>query len=375
MPDTHTIFLTLRVFSAKGGIEKVCCLVGKALQEFSTASTNRNVKILSLYDTPGDLNNLYFPAAIFSGFGKQRSKFLWQALKEGRKSRVVILSHVNLLVIGFLIRCIAPKTKLVLITHGIEVWYKFPLWKKLMLKQVDKVLPVSEFTKRKMMEFHQLPEEKFTVFNNCLDPFLPLPLSTKKPVQLLHRYNLTTDDIVLLTLTRINSKERYKGYDQVMQAVHDLKTAYPTIKYLIVGKYDAAEKNRIETIINRLHLKNQVILSGFIPDEELAEHFALADIYCMPSRKEGFGIVFIEAMFYGKPVIAGNMDGSVDALKNGVFGLLVNPVDQQQITDGIKEVICNKEKYIPRQQEVMAHFSFEVYKEKLRKIMEEIDTA
>lgn len=366
------LFLTLRVFSAKGGIEKVCCLLGKALHEIAAISPGNRVKIFSLYDEPADVSDLYFPATAFSGFGLQRFKFLLAALKEGRKSSVVILSHVNLLIIGFLIRLISPKTKLVLIAHGIEVWHSLPLWKKVMLKEFDKVLPVSEFTKNKMMELYQFPEEKLTVLNNCLDPFLPLPLSFQKPTQLLQRYNLSAGDIILFTLTRIATKERYKGYDEVMQAVHDLKAEYPSIKYLIVGKYDTPEKSRIDTIISRLDLKKQVILAGFIPDEELAAHFALADLYIMPSRKEGFGIVFIEAMFYGKPVIAGNMDGSVDALKNGAFGLLVNPADQQQITEGIRKVISNKEKYIPNHEDVMAQFSFDVYKEKLNNIMNQI---
>ncbi len=372
MHNLNTIFLTLRVFSATGGIEKVCSLAGKALHEFSTTSTNQNVKILSLYDEPGDINELYFPATIFAGFGKHRFKFLLAALKEGRKSQTVILSHVNLLLVGFMIRLISPKTKLVLIAHGIEVWNKLPRWKKMMLNQFDKILPVSEFTKNKMIDLYHFPEVKFAVINNCIDPFLPLPLSAQKPVHLLKRYNFDFNDIILLTLTRIASKERYKGYDQVMKAVHDLKAQYPTIKYLMVGKYDRQEKNRIDAIIDRLNLKNHIVLAGFIPDEELAAHFSLANLYIMPSRKEGFGIVFIEAMFYGKPVIAGNMDGSVDALKNGAFGLLVNPTDQQQITDGIREVILNKEKYIPKHEEVMAHFSYDVYKEKLWKIMEQI---
>ena len=237
-----------------------------------------------------------------------------------------------------------------------------------MLRKCDQVLPVSVFTKNKMMELYRFSEQKMTILNNCLDPYLPLPLQPQKDGQLRSRYGIGANDKVLLTLTRMASEERYKGYDMVMQAVYDLREKYPTIKYLLVGKYDAAEKKRLDEIIIRLGLRENIILTGFIPDEEIAAHYALADLYIMPSKKEGFGIVFIEAMFYGKAVIAGNMDGSVDALKNGAFGLLVNPGSQQQITEAIIEVINNKEKYIPGQQEVMEHFGFQVYKEKLKKI-------
>lgn len=369
MHKKDTLFLTLRVFSATGGIEKVCRVAGKALHELSVESANHRVKIFSLYDEPADINTIYFPAAIFSGFGKHRFNFLRAAFKEGINSRMVILSHVNLLVVGFIIKLFSPKTKLVLIAHGIEVWHTFPRWKKMILHTCDQVLPVSDFTKKKMMELYQLPQEKFTILNNCLDPFLPLSLQPQKDEQLLARYGIGANDKVLLTLTRLASKEQYKGYDQVMQAVHDLKERYPSIKYLVVGKYDALEKERLDGIITRLSLQEHIIFAGFIPDEELAAHYTLADLYIMPSQKEGFGIVFIEAMFYGKPVIAGNIDGSVDALKNGAFGLLVNPANQQQITNAIIEVISNNKKFIPKQEEVMQHFSFSVYKEKLRKII------
>src|SRR6185437_13841430 len=85
------------------------------------------------------------------------------------------------------------------------------------------------------------------------------------------------------------------------------------LKYLLIGKYDDREKARLDVLIKKYGLQQQVVFTGFVPDEALADHFNLSDIYIMPSEKEGFGIVFIEAMYHNKPVIAGNRDGSVDA--------------------------------------------------------------
>ena len=365
MANTHILFLTLRVFSATGGIEKVCRVAGKALHELSIEGGNKMLRIFSLYDATANINTSYFPVNIFKGFGKRRLNFLHSAFKAGISSHIVILSHVNLLPVGYIIKLFSPGTKLMLIAHGIEVWHSFPWWKKKMLRQCNLVLPVSDFTKRTMVKEYQLPEEKMMVINNCLDPFLQAP----KPQQLLDRYGINTGDIVLLTLTRLASTEKYKGYDLVMQAIHDLKEKLPSLKYLIVGKYDAPEKERLDKMIAGLGLQQQIILTGFIPDEALAGHYDLADLFIMPSRKEGFGIVFIEAMYYGKPAIAGNMDGSVDALHNGEFGLLINPNSQQEITDAIVEVISNYKKYVPEHAAVMKYFGFEVYKEKLKKII------
>ena len=116
-------------------------------------------------------------------------------------------------------------------------------------------------------------------------------------------------------------------------------------------------------------LQQQVIIAGFIPADELAAHFALADLYIMPSHKEGFGIVFIEAMFYGKPVIAGNADGSAEALDNGKLGILINPDDTEQITNAVIAVLENKHAFIPNIQQVMDKFSYPVYKKNLRGII------
>ena len=175
-----------------------------------------------------------------------------------------------------------------------------------------------------------------------------------------------------MTLTRLSSKELYKGYDQVLESIHLLKEKYPSIKYLIVGKYDAAEKQRIDNIIVRLSLQQQVVFTGYIPDEELSRHYQIADLYVMPSKKEGFGIVFIEAMLYGLPVIAGNKDGSTDALLQGRLGVLVDPDDQYAITEAIKKVLVNTKIYKPNQQLLMQHFGFDVYKQKLQVILNEV---
>lgn len=368
MPDT-TLLLTLRIFSETGGIEKVCRAAGKALYEIHKEQPGNALKVFSMYDAQADLDIKYFPASVFKGFHKKKIRFIFAAIRHGINCNQVILSHVNLLVPGFFIKLIAPKTRLVLLAHGIEVWSPFSFWKKYMLRQCDQVLAVSSFTKVKMVTVHGLDEKKIHVLNNCLDPFLQAPVATGKSPALLQRYALHADDRLLMTLTRLSSQEQYKGYDQVLYAIHELTATWPNLKYLLVGKYDEVEKKRMDVIIKKLNLQQQIIFAGFIPEEELAEHFNIADCYIMPSKKEGFGIVFIEALFYGKPVIAGNKDGSVDALNHGAFGLLVNPDDQSKITCAIIKVISNKAAFIPNHEEVMQNFSYEVYREKLRNIL------
>ena len=368
----NILFLTLRVFSATGGIEKVGRVVCKALTDLTAGDSLSSLAVYSMYDETNEANAKYISPVIFKGFGQRKLQFVNAAVKKGCTAKVVLLSHINLLMIGYVIKLFCPRIKLILIAHGIEVWEPLKGFKKHMLHKCDKIVCVSEFTRQKMQDLFNLPVEKLVVLNNCLDPYLLPGAHENKDEKLLGKLGLTKSDLVLMTLTRLSSKELYKGYDHVLKSVYQLKKHYPSIKYLVVGKYDDAEKQRIDAIVERLSLQQQVVFTGFITDEELSRHYQIADLYVMPSKKEGFGIVFIEAMLYGLPVIAGNKDGSTDALLQGRLGLLVDPDDQAAITASIEKVMLNTTIYKPNRQLLMEHFGFEVYKQKLKTILQQV---
>ncbi|MEO6327874.1 MAG: glycosyltransferase, partial [Ginsengibacter sp.] len=176
-------------------------------------------------------------------------------------------------------------------------------------------------------------------------------------------------DKILFTLTRISSRERYKGYDKVLQAMAKIRVKNPAIHYVLAGSYDIEEKAYIDALVKKRDLTKNISMPGYIPDEEVANHFAIADMYVMPSMKEGFGIVFIEAMYYGLPVIAGNLDGSVDALCNGRLGLLVNPFDVNEIQAAIEKILADRNAYNPNKELLMKNFSYTTYKNNLENIL------
>ncbi len=362
------LFLTLRIF-ATGGIEKVCRVAGKALYELGLQK-GELIKIFSMYGAAHRADgNKYFPQLIFRGFTHKRIRFVLSSIKEGRHSKVVLLSHINLLMVGFLIKWTRPSVKLVLLAHGIEVWRPLTSWKKYMLKRCDLILPVSHFTKDRMIELHNLPPEKFAVLNNCLDPFSEEPLEKGKSPSLMTHYGFTNENIILLTVSRMVDTERYKGYDKVLMVLPELVKEYPNLRYLLVGRYDDAEKKRLDELINFLGLQDIVVFAGLLPDEVLAAHFKLGDIFVMPSEKEGFGIVFIEAMYYGLPVIAGNKDGSTDALWNGELGTLIDPENKAELISAIKKTIENSADYLPDRDKLMNRFSYRAYKERLEEVL------
>ena len=125
MLQKRILFLTLNTFSSTGGIEKVCRIAGKALHEIATEA-GYGFEMYSMYDCQEQVDEKYVPHSIFSAFSGNRINFIKESVRSGRKSETIILSHVNLLVVGYLIKLFSPKTRLILIAHGIEVWRPFP---------------------------------------------------------------------------------------------------------------------------------------------------------------------------------------------------------------------------------------------------------
>lgn len=367
------LFLNLTAFSQTGGIEKFNRGFLKALNELES----ENIVIsdsFSAYDTSE--NTLYYPTEKYKGFNKHRLKFVVSSVWNARHYDIIVLGHINMAVAGFLIKLIYPFKKLLVITHGIEVWSDLPFVKKSVLHNSNMILAVSNFTKSNLIAKHRIKQNKITIFYNTIDPYFEKPEDFSKPDYLGLRYGIRKSDYVLYTLTRLSSAEKYKGYDLVIQSLPEIKKSISNVKYILAGKADDKEFERITNMVKELDLQNEIILAGFLPDTELIDHYRLADLFIMPSQKEGFGIVFIEAMACGLEVIAGNKDGSVDALQGGKLGTLIDPENRNILIETVISKYNNlrqgsKEEKEKIQSQVIGTFGFERYKSRLKGILTE----
>jgi len=325
------ILFSLQTFSTTGGIQKMTRTLAYAL--FHIAKQKEwDFKLWSLYDSRYDLMGQYLAPENFVGFGRSKSGLAFKTLRTAIHADIVVISHINLALIGVVIKILRPKCKIWLVAHGIEVWRPFNFIKRTFLERFcNKIVCVSSFTKAQMVRLHHSDPDKCVVLNNAIDPFMHLPVEFEKPEYLLNRYSLVPENKVIFTLTRLASSEQYKGYEQVIKAVGRLKIKFPEIKYILSGQYDSTEEMRIRDLISLCGVEEQVILTGFLTEKELADYFLLADLFVLPSKKEGFGIVFIEALACGLPVICGNADGSIDAIRDGELGTAINADDLDEL--------------------------------------------
>jgi phosphatidylinositol alpha-1,6-mannosyltransferase len=149
----------------------------------------------------------------------------------------------------------------------------------------------------------------------------------------------------LLTVCRLVPR---KGCDTVIEALPQLLNTYPSLTYTIVGQ--GPEHDRLVALIKRLNLDEHVVLLGQVDEAEKVRLYDSSDLFVMPARAnavdfEGFGLVFLEAMSHGLPVIGGASGGIPDVIEDGVTGSLVPPDDPAALAIAIRTLLSDKERW------------------------------
>ncbi|MEK9154591.1 MAG: glycosyltransferase family 4 protein [Patescibacteria group bacterium] len=224
----------------------------------------------------------------------------------------------------------------VVFTYGIDVWEIKSNLKIKSLENARVVVSISRYTAEKLKQQMSTLISKIYLLSNAIDgkKFYP----KNKSAEILSKYKLSSNNKIILTVARLSSSEKYKGYDNVIKAMSMILEEIPEARYMIVGSGDDLE--RVRNLIKKSNLEEYVILAGKV--EEMVDYYNLCDVFAMPSKGEGFGFVFLEALACGKPVVAGNADGSVDAVLDGKIGLLVNPDNLNEISGAILGVLKHK---------------------------------
>jgi len=282
-------------------------------------------------------------------------------LRRDRNFDLLLCGHINLLPLAYMAG-LWLRIPILLEVYGIDAWS--PTRSRIANRLVNRVgwfISISDITKRRFLGWADLPYEKGFLLPNAvhLEQYGP----GEKDGALLDRYGLR-DKTVVMTLGRMVGSERYKGFDILMELLPGLSESIPDIAYLIAG--DGADRPRLEKKAVTLGVAQRVIFTGLIPEAEKAAHYRLADVYAMPSRGEGFGFVFLEAMACGIPVVGSRKDGGREALRNGELGVLVDPDSKEEITAGILEALKRPRGVIP---EGLDYFSYPRFEQRLHGIV------
>ena len=289
-----------------------------------------------------------------------------RSLSRGKRFDFVVCGHIHLLPLAFLHKLI-HRLPVVLIIHGVDAWQ--PTGRPVtdwLARRVDHFIAVSALTRRRFCSWTGLPEKTGSVLPNCVEASLYGP-GPKNPA-LLARYGLAGKRVIL-TLGRLASHERYKGFDEIMEALPSLARQIPDVAYLIVG--GGLDRPRLQAKASQLGLTDRVVFAGRVPEDEKADHYRLADVYAMPSRGEGFGIVFLEAMACGVPVIGSTADASREALLEGELGRLVDPDKPDELRQALLSALTQPPDPARRTPPArLEYFSFQRFEQRVRDIFQ-----
>jgi len=339
------LFVSLMTYSKVGGIETFNKYFIEALKE-----NKIETKVLSLHD---NFNDDYIKS-----YSSNKLLFIKDILLEINRYDIVVWSHVNLLPI-FLLSKYFTKAKHILITHGIEVWQKLDFIKNSAIKKIDKILTVSNYTKNKIVELFDIENQKIDIFPNCIK------LKNKSS-----KLNPYKQGFNILTILRLDESYKLQSILNILDAIKMLNDE--EIYFTIIGKGNRQDYIK-EEIIKR-NLENKVDLKGFIKDT--ATYLEYCDIFTLISDREGFGIVYLEAMEYCKPCFSAKNCGSSDVVidEHNGYSFKVNDIDT--LVEKIKLLKNNKDLKDKLGQNgnklLLEKFTFERYKENQKNMLEEL---
>lgn len=181
----------------------------------------------------------------------------------GRPNHLVVCGHLNLLPVAFLASLIT-KAPLLTIVYGIDAWTprRNPAvnW---LANRASAVISISRVTAERFAPWSGFPQERLHLLPTTIDlsRYCPGP----KPPQLLERYRLEGKRVIM-TLGRLSADERYKGFDEVMEALPEIQKIYPDTVYMVAG--DGTDRARLKQKAQKLGLTDYVIFTGFVREDE-----------------------------------------------------------------------------------------------------------
>jgi len=286
------------------------------------------------------------------------------------KPDFILCNHVNFTPLAYFYKKIF-KANYGFIAYGIEVWN---LKNHLGLTNTNFIVSLSRYTKNKILENNKNFNFDIQIINPAVETEKFKPLNSREEV--LAKYNLPSDQKIILTICRFDKSEKYKGYDKVIETLPKVLDKIRNIIYVLVG--EGNDIDDLNMLIEELNLKEKVYFLGSIKNDLIPQILSIADVFVMPSKGEGFGIVFIEALACGVPVIAGNKDASIEALLGGELGILVDPDNIDEIAEAIIKVLKGEapkrlydKNYLRKK--VIENFGFEVFKNRVKMFLESIN--
>ena len=309
---------------------------------------------------------------VFTGADRGKARFVADALRAARRSpKLVLAAHPNLGPILRAMRLLAPRMKSIICTHGIEAWEPLTSARRNALRKATVVLSPSRATADHLISIQGVAPDRIRILPWALDPDFATKSSGGKPAPLPPAF---PPGRVVLSVGRWQAAERYKGMDTLILAMPRLLLRWPDLQLVIVGSGD--DRAWLDHIARDSGVQRHVHFLSGLSYPEISACYQAAEIFALPSRGEGFGFVYLEAMAHGKPVIGGAHGGAPEVIQDGETGYLVQHGDPVQLATSIDALLANPEQARRMgeagRQRVENEYRFPVFAKSFKKILREL---
>ena len=359
-------------------------MVCRALNELDDDAVSER-RVLIAMDRRTDLTaaSEEFSNLTLESFDGHRTSFVRRAVATAMSERVdlALIGHVNYAPMGLLLKRLRPNLRYGVVVHGVEAWSRLPRIRRRALRHADFVMSVSEYTKRQVVEANGVnPERVYLLPNTLASESDGTGRSgdgatgrrgdgetgrSGEPDAARHK------PIRLLSVCRLDAREQYKGIDTVIRALPALVARVPDLEYVIVGSGSDLERHK--RIAADLGVTDRVQFLGSVDELALRSVYESCDVFVLPSAGEGFGIVFLEAMHYRKPIIAANSGATPEVVKDGETGMLVEASSVEQLAAAMIDLATDRPKRDRMGDagyaRLLNNFTFDHFKRRLQEIV------
>ncbi|HTS13012.1 MAG TPA: glycosyltransferase family 4 protein [Candidatus Limnocylindrales bacterium] len=351
-----------------GGVQESGRLTALALSKIAS-DQEWSTTFLSLNDPKGIQSfSIAGKQVPFMGFDRSKLHFALSVLRKRSTTRLVLAAHPYLAVPAVQMKVANPSLKIVVMSHGVEVWKPLPRLRRGAFRRCDLFLAPSRCTAESIAKFQGIQEERIVRLPWPLNPDLlhiadrsaglPVPADFPK-------------GIIVLAVARLAASERYKGIDRLILATANLRTKIPDLSLVVVGGGDDLERHK--QLARDADIADRVRFFDDISSADLAAFYAHADVFALPSTGEGFGFVFLEAMAFAKSVIGVRAGGVPDIIANGENGLLVEAGDSNGLQRALENLLINERLRSEMGQRgaqiVRAEYQFATFRSRIREIL------
>lgn len=344
-----------------GGIARSNLNVLCAMVDISR-DTGRSLHVVSLHEEPVHRPGILPENASFTGCRGQKWHYARSLWCLGHSETFYLFDHVHL-AMPMLPHMLLGIGKVVILAHGSESWRRVRPTSKLLYRKADLCLTNSYYTLRRM-------RETFGGFR-ALDCQLGLPPGTTLTGEMKENRDASEflqsidgevrrlGERMLLLVGRMDSREREKGHYALLDAWPRIFARYPDAQLVFAGPGD--DRERISSRAEELGLSASVFVPGYLDERALHGLYARCHAFVMPSRQEGFGLVYLEAMSHAKACVGCRADGAEDVIVDGETGYLVNdPRDSLELSAVVSRLFDEPEltRHLGRQGLARLHSGF-----------------